>query len=98
MLAEPVGAAQALAMGLVTRVVPSGKLGEETSVLARRLAAGPTAAYGRIKRLLRDSFTQEYPVQLKAELDAFANCSATADFAEGLSAFFEKRAPVFRGH
>ena len=97
LLAEPVGAAQALAMGLVTRVVQPAKLMEETSALAKRLAAGPTGAYGRIKRLLRDSLTQEYAVQLNAELDAFAACSATADFAEGLAAFFEKRAAVFRG-
>lgn len=97
LLAEPVGAAQALAMGLVTRVVPPAKLMEETRALAKRLAAGPTVAYGRIKRLLRDSLTQEYAVQLKAELEAFAACSATADFAEGLAAFFDKRAAMFRG-
>ncbi len=97
LLAEPVGAAQALAMGLISRVVPSAKLKEEAGALAKRLAAGPTGAYGRIKQLLRDSLTQEYAVQLKAELEAFAACSATADFAEGLTAFFEKRAAVFRG-
>lgn len=97
LLAEPVGAAQALAMGLITRVVPPAKLVEEAAALARRLAAGPTVAYGRIKRLLRDSSTQEYAVQLKAELEAFAACSATADFAEGLAAFFEKRSAIFRG-
>jgi len=97
LLAEPVGAAQAFAMGLVTRVVAPVKLMEETTALAKRLATGPTGAYGRIKRLLRDSLTQEYAVQLKAELEAFASSSTTADFAEGLAAFFEKRAPVFRG-
>ncbi len=97
LLAEPVGAAQALAMGLITRVVPPAKLVEEAAALARRLAAGPTVAYSRIKRLLRDSSTQEYAVQLRAELEAFAVCSATADFAEGLAAFFEKRSAIFRG-
>ena len=97
LLAEPVGAAQALAMGLVTRVVSPAKLVEEATILAKRLAAGPTVAYGRIKRLLRDSSTQEYAVQLKAELEAFAACSATTDFAEGLAAFFEKRSANFRG-
>ncbi len=97
MLAEPVGAAQALAMGLITRVVPPEKLVEETAALAKRLAAGPTRAYGRIKRLLRESSTQEYAVQLKAEIDAFAACSATEDFGEGLAAFFEKRAAKFQG-
>jgi 2-(1,2-epoxy-1,2-dihydrophenyl)acetyl-CoA isomerase len=97
LLAEPVSAADALAMGLITRVVAPAKLGEETAALARRLAAGPTSAYGRIKRLLRDSMSQEFAVQLKAELEAFAGSAATADFGEGLAAFFEKRAAVFRG-
>ena len=97
LLAEPVGAAEALAMGLINRVVPAAELRNETMALARRLAAGPTAAYGKIKRLLRDSGTQEYAVQLKAELEAFAACAATSDFAEGLAAFFAKRAAAFRG-
>ena len=97
LLAEPVTASQALDMGLISRVVPAADLRNETRALARRLAAGPTAAYGKIKRLLRDSSTQEYPAQLKAELEAFAACAATADFAEGLAAFFAKRAAVFRG-
>ena len=98
LLAEPVTASQALAMGLINRVVPVAELRNETKALARRLATGPTAAYGRIKRLLRDSSTQEYAVQLKAELEAFAACAATADFGGGLAAFFAKRAAVFRGH
>ena len=98
LLAEPVTASQALTMGLINRVVPLAELQSETKALARRLAAGPTAAYGQIKRLLRDSGTQEYPVQLKAELEAFASCAATSDFGEGLAAFFAKRAAVFRGN
>jgi 2-(1,2-epoxy-1,2-dihydrophenyl)acetyl-CoA isomerase len=97
LLAEPVTASQALTMGLINRVVPLAELCNETNALARRLAAGPTAAYGKIKRLLRDSSTQEYAVQLKAELEVFASCAATADFGEGLAAFFAKRAPAFRG-
>ncbi len=97
LLAEPIGASQALVMGLINRVVPLADLRDETTALARRLAAGPTTAYGKIKRLLRDSLTQEYAVQLKAELEAFAACAATADFGEGLAAFFARRAAVFTG-
>jgi len=97
LLAEPVGASQALTMGLINRVVPLADLRSETMALAKRLAAGPTTAYGRIKRLLRDSSTQECAVQLKAELEAFAACAATADFGEGLAAFFAKRAASFTG-
>ena len=97
LLAEPVSASQALAMGLINRVVPLADLGSETTALARRLAAGPTTAYGKIKRLLRDSSTQEYAAQLKAELEAFTACAATTDFGEGLAAFFARRAANFSG-
>jgi len=97
LLAEPVTASQALAMGLINRVVLLADLRNETDALARRLASGPTTAYAKIKRLLRDSGTQEYAVQLKAELEAFASCAASADFGEGLTAFFAKRIPAFQG-
>lgn len=97
LLAEPVGASQALAIGLINRVVPLADLRSETLSLAKRLAEGPTTAYGKIKRLLRDSSTQEYAVQLQAELESFATCAATADFGEGLAAFFARRAAVFTG-
>jgi 2-(1,2-epoxy-1,2-dihydrophenyl)acetyl-CoA isomerase len=98
LLAEPVAASQALAMGLINRVVPLAELQNQTRTLVRRISAGPTAAYGKIKRLLRDSSTQEYAVQLKAELEAFVSCAATSDFGEGLAAFFAKRTADFRGH
>jgi 2-(1,2-epoxy-1,2-dihydrophenyl)acetyl-CoA isomerase len=97
LLAESLSAEEALSLGIVNRVVPQNALADETETLARRLAAGPAYAYGRIKRLIHSSFERRLEDQLDAEREAFCACAGTTDFAEGLDAFFEKRRPVFRG-
>ena len=97
LLSEPIGAADALALGLVNRVVPRAALAAETEQLARRVASGPTLAYGRIKRLLRGSFDCTMKEQMARERTAFRESTATADFAEGTHAFLEKRRPRFTG-
>ncbi|SFV15214.1 enoyl-CoA hydratase/isomerase family protein [Pseudoduganella namucuonensis] len=97
LLAESFGAEEARRLGLVNRVVARHGLEDATETLARRLAAGPSYAYGRIKRLIHASFDTRFEDQLDAERKAFCACAGTADFAEGLDAFFEKRRPVFSG-
>ena len=97
LLSEPIDAAAALALGLVNRVVPRAALAAETDLLARRLAAGPTLAYGHIKRLLRGSFDCTMAEQMGRERTAFRETSHTADFAEGTRAFVEKRRAKFAG-
>jgi 2-(1,2-epoxy-1,2-dihydrophenyl)acetyl-CoA isomerase len=97
LLAERIDARQALELGLVGRVVPAADLDAEVERLARRLAAGPRHAYGEIKRLLHSAQTNDLAAQLAAEGLAFGRCSATADFAEGVRAFLEKRKPAFSG-
>jgi 2-(1,2-epoxy-1,2-dihydrophenyl)acetyl-CoA isomerase len=97
LLADTIDAAEALRLGLVNRVVPAERLEEEVSGLATRLAAGPTAAYGRIKRLLHASAGTSLRDQLDAERDAFLGSIATDDFGEGVAAFLAKRAPRFTG-
>lgn len=97
LLSETIGAAEALRLGLVNRVVPASELAVETERLASRLAAGPAVAQAHIKRLLRDSLARTLPQQLDAEGDAFAACAGTQDFAEAIDAFFAKRSPRFRG-
>lgn len=97
LMAENIDAAEALRLGMVNRVVPAVSLADETEALARRLASGPSFAYGQIKSLLRASVGNSLKQQLDAERDAFHACAATADFAEGVDAFFEKRRPVFQG-
>ncbi len=97
LLGDRFDAARALSLGLVNSVVPAADLEAETLALARRLAKGPTLAYGRTKRLINESLNHGLTGQLLAEQDSFAASALTADFAEGVRAFVEKRKPHFRG-
>jgi len=97
LLSEDIDAAEALRIGLVNRVVPDADLARETQALAERLAAGPTKAYGRLKRLMRRSLHSDLPSQLDAEAAAFRDGTRTHDFVEGVEAFFAKRVPKFEG-
>lgn len=97
LLADTLDAAEALRLGLVNRVVPAAQLDAEASALARRLAAGPTQSYGRIKGLLGASGGNTLAQQLEAERQAFLASTRTADFAEGIAAFLGKRPAGFTG-
>lgn len=97
LLADVFGAAEALDIGLVNRVVPAARARDEALALACRLAAGPTQAYGRIRTLLAVAEDTALAQHLDAERDAFRAMTATADFREGVTAFLEKRAAVFTG-
>ncbi|MBA3903981.1 MAG: enoyl-CoA hydratase [Rhodocyclaceae bacterium] len=97
LLADRLDAGEVLGLGLINRVVPLAGLDAECDRLARRLAAGPARAYAGAKRLLNASLTSTLADQLRAEGESFGRCSATGDFAEGVSAFIEKRKPSFKG-
>ena len=97
LLSEPVDAATMQDLGLVNRVVPAAELEQETRRIVARLAAGPTLAYAATKRLANQAFDNPLAAHLDEEAQAFARCAATRDFAEGVTAFVEKRKPVFRG-
>ncbi len=97
LLGESIDAAEALAMGLVNRVVPVDRLADETETLVRRFATGPTRAIGRLKRLFRESLQNDLASQLEHESAAFRDGTRSRDFGEGLDAFFAKRAPRFEG-
>ena len=97
LLSDDIGTEEALALGLVNRVVSADALAEEARRLARRLVAGPRVAQGRLKALLRASLSTPLPEQLDAEEEAFAACAGTQDFNEALEAFFGRRRPGFVG-
>lgn len=97
LLSDAVDAADALRLGLCNRVVPAVELESQTRRLVERLAAGPTRAYGHLRRLIRASSSASFDEQLDAEAAGFAACAATADFREGVDAFLGKRRPVFEG-
>jgi 2-(1,2-epoxy-1,2-dihydrophenyl)acetyl-CoA isomerase len=83
-------------LGLVNWVVAEDKLIEETARIARRLADGPTGAYAEAKRLINQSL-DPLNAQMEEELQAFARCARGADLKEGVTAFVEKRKPIFKG-
>jgi 2-(1,2-epoxy-1,2-dihydrophenyl)acetyl-CoA isomerase len=97
LLSDTFDATEALRLGLVNHVVPLDTLQDETLALASRLAVGPTLAYGRMKRLLRQSFETDLSSQLDAERENFKASTQTQDFKEALEAFFAKRRTVFTG-
>ncbi|HLJ93655.1 MAG TPA: enoyl-CoA hydratase-related protein [Gemmataceae bacterium] len=94
---EKVSAADALAFGLVNKVVPADELAKATQELAARLAQLPTRAIGLMKGLLYRSFGSDLDAQLEAEAQVQEVAGLTADHREGVLAFFEKRPPNFRG-
>ncbi len=65
------------------------------AAIVQSLAQGPVLALRNTKRLLRESLARSLSEQLDAEATSFGACAGTADFAEGLNAFFEKRPAQF---
>ncbi|MDZ7843026.1 MAG: enoyl-CoA hydratase [Gammaproteobacteria bacterium] len=95
LLGDRFDAREALAWGLVNKVVPADELDTAVDEWVRRLAAGPRFAYSRTKALLYGSLDETFTNQVKAEERAFKQCARTADFAEGVTAFVEKRKAKF---
>jgi 2-(1,2-epoxy-1,2-dihydrophenyl)acetyl-CoA isomerase len=87
----------ALAVGMVNKVVPHDKLMEETLALADRLAAGPALAYARMKENLNRGATMDFATALDQEAINMQLSGMTQDHQEAAKAFVEKRQPVFKG-
>ena len=97
MTGRMVDAAEAVAIGMVDRVVPAAELAGETEKLARAIAAAPPIAVAGIKRALAASERNDLAAQIELESEHQLRCFQSQDAAEGMAAFFEKRSAAFRG-
>jgi 2-(1,2-epoxy-1,2-dihydrophenyl)acetyl-CoA isomerase len=88
-------APEALALGLVSRVVPAEQLAAETEALAQQLAAGAPGAQAAVKALVREAWTASHESVLALERDYMIANASSADSREGMSAFIERRRPAF---
>ena len=97
MLLNPrLSADRALELGLITSVTPVAGFDGEVMAVARKLAAGPTQAFGVAKSLLNQAAgVDRLDYHLDQEIQSLARSADSAEFQEGIKAFFEKRSPVF---
>jgi 2-(1,2-epoxy-1,2-dihydrophenyl)acetyl-CoA isomerase len=97
MLGEGASGAEAVSLGLAYRCLPDAdELAKEASALAARLAAGPVRSLGLSKQLLNATFESNLSESLDREAQAQAMAAVSAEMAEGMAAFSEKRSPDFR--
>jgi len=90
-------AEEAEAWGIVNQVVAPDLLEAEALALARKLADGPTVAYGLAKKLVLASAGNTLETQMELESRAIADAARSEDAREGMTAFFEKRDPEYHG-
>jgi 2-(1,2-epoxy-1,2-dihydrophenyl)acetyl-CoA isomerase len=92
-----IDAREALRIGLVTKVVPHDELEAATEELAEKLAKGPPLAIARSKGMIYQGLDMELERAMDDIMEAWITLSRTEDHREALSAFLEKREPLFKG-
>ncbi|HEX2639762.1 MAG TPA: enoyl-CoA hydratase-related protein, partial [Pyrinomonadaceae bacterium] len=97
MTGESVTAERAAQFGMINRVVSAEELMTDALVIAEKLASAPTGSIGRIKRMLNASYSNNLTEQLALEHECQIESGRSEDFKEGVTAFFEKRPPQYKG-
>ncbi len=97
MLGDKIMAADAEKMGMIYKTVEDASLQTEALAVAKTVSDLPTKAIGMTKKLLNQSINNSLIQQLEYEADMQIHAAATYDYNEGVSAFLEKRKPVFKG-
>ena len=98
MLGDKVSAQEAVELGMIFKCFPDDSFNDEVLKMATTLANMPTKALGLIKKLMNQSITNNLEQQLQLESDLQIEASSTNDYNEGVTAFVEKRKPVFKGN
>ncbi|MTH77473.1 enoyl-CoA hydratase-related protein [Paracoccus aestuariivivens] len=97
LFADPVPARQAADWGMIWEAVPDAEFLDRIRGRAAALANGPTRSFLAIRRALAESAANDMPAQLALEAKLQAEMARTADFAEGVAAFMQKRSAKFTG-
>jgi 2-(1,2-epoxy-1,2-dihydrophenyl)acetyl-CoA isomerase len=97
MMPRTVSAAEALDLGMATKVVPADDLDREVSALASTLAQGPTLAYGAVRRSVRYGATHPLADTLAFEGDMMARTGSSTDHHNAVKSFVGKEKPTFQG-
>jgi len=96
-LGDKVMAEEAVEMGMIYKAVADENLQEVALGLAQKLAKMPTKGIGLTKRLLNESYSNDFETQLEREKQVQTEAGETYDYKEGVNAFLEKRKPEFKG-
>lgn len=92
---QPIDAERALKWGLVTEVAEEGNCLDRALELLKRITDGSLSSFAAVKRLLTDSFSTSFETQIEKERESLSLCANHPNGREGVTAFLEKRKPVF---